>query len=155
MELEKLQISNILFPSSVRLPIQIQGILFSRINGEIQYLLLKRHPERGGFWQPVTGGLEEGETRVEALKREVLEETGIKNLVRIIEGVYHFELATPLHEKEFVYGVEVLHTKEIEMDNNEHSEYRWCNLEEAFKLLKWKDNKEALERLDEILSMKK
>jgi len=155
MELEKLQISNILFPNSVRLPIQVQGILFSKVHGEIQYLLLKRHSERGGFWQPVTGGLEGGETRVEALKREVLEETGIKNLVRIIEDVYHFELSTPLHEKEFVYGVEVLHTKEIEMDNIEHSEYRWCSFEEALTLLKWKDNKEALERLDEILSMKK
>ncbi|UCC34079.1 MAG: NUDIX domain-containing protein, partial [Candidatus Bathyarchaeota archaeon] len=55
----------------MRLPIQIQAILFKRSGGEIQYLLLKRCPERGGFWQPVTGGLEEGENRLEALKREI------------------------------------------------------------------------------------
>jgi len=61
----------------VRLPIQVQGILFRKINEEIQYLLLKRKPEREDFWQPVTGGLEEGETKIEALKREVREETGI------------------------------------------------------------------------------
>lgn len=152
MELEKLQISNSLFLNSVRLPIQVQGILFRKINGEVQYLLLKRNPEREGFWQPVTGGLEEGETRVEALEREVLEETGIENSVRIIEDVYYFELSTPLHEKEYVYGVEVLLTEEIEMDNKEHSEYRWCSFEEARKLLKWKENKEALEKLNEILS---
>jgi len=100
----------------------------------------------------VTGGLEEGETRVEALERELLEETGIKNLVRIIEDVYYFELPTILHEKEYVYGVEVLPTEEIEIDNREHSEYRWCSLQEALKLLKWKENKEALEKLHEILS---
>jgi len=149
---EKLQISNFLLLNSVRLPIQVQGILFRKINGEIQYLLLKRTLEREGFWQPVTGGLEEGETRVEALERELLEETGIKNLVRIIEDVYYFELPTILHEKEYVYGVEVLPTEEIEIDNREHSEYRWCSLQKALKLLKWKENKEALEKLHEILS---
>jgi dATP pyrophosphohydrolase len=149
---EKLQISNFLLLNSVRLPIQVQGILFRKISGEIQYLLLKRTLEREGFWQPVTGGLEEGETRVEALERELLEETGIKNLVRIIEDVYYFELPTILHEKEYVYGVEVLPTEEIEIDNREHSEYRWCSLQEALKLLKWKENKEALEKLHEILS---
>ena len=101
----------------------------------------------------MTGGVEEGERRIQALEREVLEETGIKDPVRIIEDVYYFELSTPLHEKEYVYGVEVLLTEEIEIDNKEHSEHRWCGFEEALKLLKWKDNKEALSRLNEILSI--
>ena len=65
----------------MRLPIQVQAILFRKINGRTQYLLLKRIPVTGGleegFWQPVTGGIEEGEKRTEALKREVSEETGI------------------------------------------------------------------------------
>lgn len=139
----------------MRLPIQVQGILFRKINGEVQYLLLKRIPDREGFWQPVTGGLEEGETRAEALEREVLEETGIKNPVRIIEDVYYFELSTTLHEKEYVYGVEVLPSEEIEIDDREHSEHRWCGFEEALKLLRWKENKEALRKLNEILSVRK
>ena len=155
MEPDKLHIPNSLFLNSVRLLIQVQGILFRKINGEIQYLLLKRNPEREGFWQPVTGGLEEGETRVEALEREVLEETGIESPIRIIKDVYYFELSTPLHEKEYVFGVEVLSTEDITIDNREHSEHRWCSLEEALKLLKWKENKEALERLNEILSRQK
>ncbi len=139
----------------MRLPIEIEGILFKRTDGKIQYLLLKRTPEREGFWQPVTGGLEEGETKMEALEREVLEETGIGNPVRTIEDVYSFELSTALDEKEYVYGVEVLPTEEIEIDRREHSEYRWCSLEEALRLLKWKENKKALERLNEILSRQK
>ena len=139
----------------MRLPIQVQGILFKKSYGKIQYLLLKRNPERGGFWQHVTGGLEKGETRIEALKREVLEETGIENLVRIVEGVYCFELSSPLHEKEYVFGVEVLLDEEVEMDKNEHSEYRWCSFAKASKLLKWKENKEALGKLNEILCKQK
>ena len=78
----------------MRLPIQVQGILFRKINGEIQYLLRKR--QKQGFWPPVTGGIEEGEKRIEALKREVSEETGIKNVVRIIENVHYDERARAL-----------------------------------------------------------
>ena len=73
----------------MRLPIQVQGILFRTINGKAQYLLLKRIKE--GFWQPVTGGIEEGETKIEALKREVREETGIKNIVRIMKDIHNCE----------------------------------------------------------------
>jgi len=53
------------------------------------------------------------------------------------------------------YGVEVLPIEEIEIDNKEHSEHRWCNFKEALKLLKWKENKEALEKLNAILSRQK
>lgn len=59
----------------MRLPIQVQAILFRKIDGRTQYLLLKRIPGPGGleegFWQPVTGSIEEGEKRTEAVKREV------------------------------------------------------------------------------------
>ncbi len=75
----------------MRLPIQVQGILFRKINGKIQYLLLKRISSIGRFWQPVTGGIEEGETKIEALKREVSEETGIKNIVRIMKDIHNCE----------------------------------------------------------------
>jgi lipoyl(octanoyl) transferase len=41
-------------------------------------LLLRRTPERGAFWQPVTGRVEPGETQQEAAAREVWEETGAR-----------------------------------------------------------------------------
>ena len=135
----------------MRLPIQIEVILFRRIDGEIQYLLLKRISKLGEFWQPVTGGLEKGETKMEALKREIKEETGIENLVRIIEGVHYFELATPLHEKEYVYGVEVLPTEKIVL-SWEHSEFKWYSFLEALGKLRWEENKEAIRRLNMILT---
>lgn len=147
----------------MRLPIQVQGILFRKINGRTQYLLLKRIPETGGleegFWQPVTGGIEEGEKRIEALKREVSEETGIKNFLRIIENVHYDEFwdffkreARQRLIKEYVFGVEISSNENVAI-GREHSEYRWCGFEEALKLLKWKENKEALKKLNEILSV--
>jgi len=135
----------------MRLPIQVEAIIFRREGGTVEYLLLKRLPERNGFWQPVTGGLEEGESRTEALRREIREETGIENLVRVIEDLYYFEFSDPNLNQEYVYGVEVSPTEHVVFDRKEHSEYRWCGIKDAFQLLSWKENKEALEKLNTIL----
>ncbi len=136
----------------MRLPIQIEAILFKRADGKIQYLLLKRIPRRGGFWQPITGGLEEGETKIEALKREIREETGIKNIIKIIEDVHYYEILDPHLVKEYVFGVEVSSDEEVVLDGKEHSEFKWCNYQEALRLMKWKENRDALKKLDRILS---
>jgi 8-oxo-dGTP pyrophosphatase MutT (NUDIX family) len=135
----------------MRLPIQVEAIIFRRNSNRIEYLLLKRLPERNGFWQPVTGGVEEGETLTEALRREIREETGIENLVRVIEDIYYFEFSDPNLNKEYVYGVEVASTEVVVLDGKEHSEYRWCSIKDALQLLSWKENKEALEKLNTIL----
>jgi 8-oxo-dGTP pyrophosphatase MutT (NUDIX family) len=148
----------------MRLPIEIEGILFKRIDGKIWYLLLKRRPEKGEFWQPVTGGLEEGETKTETLRREIREETGIENIIKIIEDVHYYEFQAPSlieyfkrhgracnHVKEYVFGVEVSSEARIILDEREHSEFKWCSLQEALRLMKWKGDKEALKKLDRIL----
>jgi len=118
----------------------------------IEYLLSKRLPERNGVWQPVTGGMKEGETREEALCREVKEETGVKNIVAVIEGLYYFEFSDPNLNQEYVYGVEVSPSEEIVLGREEHSEYKWCSFQEALQLLYWKENKEALRKLNMTLT---
>ena len=138
----------------MRLPIQVvEAIIFRRKSDTVEYLLLKRLPDRNGFWhwQPVTGVLEEKETRTEALRREIKEETGIKNLIRVIEDLYYFEFSDSNLNQEYVYGVEVSSIEEVVLDGREHSEYRWCGIKDALQLLYWKENKEALEKLNKIL----
>lgn len=135
----------------MRLPIQIEAIIYRKNISTLEYLLLKRLPERNGFWQPVTGGLETGETQTEALYREIREETGIGKLVRVIEGLHYFEFSDPNLNQEYVYGVEVSPTEDVVLDGKEHSQYKWCSFREALQLLHWKENKEALERLNAIL----
>jgi len=139
----------------MKLPTQIvvEALIFRRNGNTIEYLLLKRLPDRNGFWhwQPVTGGLEEGETRTDALYREIEEETGIQHLLKVIEGLYYFEFSNPNLNQEYVYGVEVSATEKVVLDGKEHSEYRWCGVQEALRLLYWKENKEALKKLNTIL----
>ena len=134
--------------------IQIEAIVFRKIRGKYEYLLLKRIESRGGFWQPVTGGLEKGEKVAEAVLREVKEETGITRIQKVIENVYEFILEESPDVTEFVFGLEVGPDEEIRLDKNiyeEHEDYKWCSYSEAMKLLKWPGNKKGLANLDRIL----
>ena len=40
---------------------QVEVIVFKMVNGQPLFLLLKRNPRRGGFWQPITGGVHDEE----------------------------------------------------------------------------------------------
>jgi dihydroneopterin triphosphate diphosphatase len=59
--------------------VNVQAFVFTT-NPEFNVLILKRVSERSGYWQPVCGGIEPGETPKEAAVREVFEETAIKNI---------------------------------------------------------------------------
>lgn len=61
----------------MRQPVQVLVYPLKTTDCGWEYLLLRRIASRGGFWQGVTGGLEEGEDLVKAAERELLEETGL------------------------------------------------------------------------------
>ncbi|MFX1311183.1 MAG: NUDIX pyrophosphatase [Promethearchaeota archaeon] len=121
--------------------INVQVFLFTR-KPEFKVLVLKRTKERGGFWQPLSGGVEEGENIYNTIKREILEETGIKVIKNIYDLDYSFDFKAPISRKwmrDICFGVELDNLYDIKL-SNEHDEYRWCNEKEARKLLKWKYN---------------
>lgn len=114
--------------------------------------MLKRNQEKGGFWQPITGGVEDGESLAQAVNRELWEETGISKYVRVINDVYYFEFNTTEYGKlkEYVFGIEVAPDIEAKI-SSEHTEMKWCTLEESLALLKYEDNKSALKKLNSLL----
>jgi dATP pyrophosphohydrolase len=145
----------------MRLPVQVQAILYRKTNTKTQYLLLKRISDTGGFWQPVTGGIEKGETKTQALKREIQEETGIKNPAKITKNIHHYQFIDFFKQenrqrqiKEYAYAVEVSPNQKITI-SHEHTQHKWCTYKEALKLLKYKENKETLKKLNKILTTQK
>ncbi len=133
---------------------KVQVIVFRKNNGNIEFLLLRRIPKKGRFWQPVTGGIEERETKKEAVIREVREETGVKKIIKIIEKVYHLKLEGDGSD-EYVFGVEILPDANISLKENiypEHDKYKWYKFEKALSMLRWPGNKEGLRRLNKILT---
>jgi dATP pyrophosphohydrolase len=122
---------------------------------DLRFLLMKRRPEKGGFWQPVSGGIERNETPLQALKREVMEETGIKSYERIIDLEYTFVHHTEkdgalMKMKDICYAVEVKRTFKITL-SDEHLEYKWCDLEESMQYLDWEPVVIALQKLVELV----
>jgi lipoyl(octanoyl) transferase len=121
----------------------------------LRFLLMKRKQEKGGFWQSVSGGIERSETPLQALKREVMEETGIKSYERIIDLEYTFLHATEkdgvlMRMEDICYAVEVKRSLKITL-SDEHLEYKWCDLEESMQYLDWEPLVIALQKLVELV----
>ena len=132
---------------------QVEVIIFKLIDHKPVFLLLKRHPERGGFWQPVTGGVEADEDLRVAALREMEEETGIRDTIKVLENVHYFEFEANGGygwTKEYVYGVEVNKKVQVVI-SDEHTEMKWCSLEESLDLLKYESNREGFRKIAGML----
>jgi 8-oxo-dGTP pyrophosphatase MutT (NUDIX family) len=131
-----------------------------------EVLLIRRIPEHGGFWQGVTGAPEPGESDKEAALREVREETGFD--VRVEPLDFRYELyCSPEAEQQWLelYGpgvdtvAEETFAAEVPpgmvptLAPAEHDAFRWCSFDEALGLLKWDENRRALEVLRERLGL--
>ena len=71
---------------------QVECIVFRQQNKNYEFLLLKRIPKKGGFWQPVSGGIEtEDKSIIDSAYRELKEETNIsKNeIITVFENVHY------------------------------------------------------------------
>ncbi len=134
------------------------GFIIYYQDKEPKFLLLK-YPSYWGF---VKGLIEKNENFEKAAKRELEEETGIKN-IEIIPGFEHkqewfFRLNEKTVKKEAVFFLARI-TKE-EADNVkisfEHEDFAWLSYEKALEKLKIKNNREMLEKANEfVLEYKK
>lgn len=114
-------------------------------------LVLKRIPEKSGYWQPVCGGVDNGEELRGTVIREVFEETGITKVKSIINLNYSFSYREPkngqvMDMQDFCFAVEVDVIPEVRL-SSEHEQYKWCSYDEAIKVLSWEPCLVALEKL--------
>lgn len=139
----------------------IQVVIGHRHKNKVEYLLLHRVPESGGFWQPVTGTIERkrNETPFEAANREVFEETGFELHITPLDYVHSFMIdpiyqkkgmKSPIFNREHSFTARAPH-REVRLAVNEHSEYEWLDYESAKKRLMWRGNHRAFELASRIL----
>ncbi|MHB8584844.1 MAG: NUDIX domain-containing protein [Thermoplasmatota archaeon] len=107
-------------------------------------LLLRRKPEIGAGWQPVTGKVEAGETHEEAARRELAEETGLEaeRLEELgLESEFVGYDGRSYRERAFVAVV----GPGLVRVGAEHEEARFVPPAEARRLLQWEENRLALD----------
>lgn len=106
------------------------SVVVTRADGRV--LLLERTTERGGFWQPVTGRVEAGESPQQAAQRELREETGLVAEVSSLgyEHVFALRDARPpdlVRESAF----RAQSASEIKLDPREHVAMGFFTRDEA------------------------
>lgn len=116
-----------------------------------QILLLQVEEEERSFWQPITGGIEEGESAAAACLREILEETGLKIIHSELQPLGHHTVEIDknltIHKSLFLVRTA---KKDIEI-SDEHTDFQWVDLAQVPSQLYWPSNQETFQMMMEKL----
>jgi len=130
------------------------AIVFRKKGNEIFYLLLQYE---AGHWGFPRGLIEKGETLEETAKREIEEETGIKNL-KFLPGFketikYFFKWKGKNILKFVTYFLAQTKEKKVSL-SFEHKDFEWLPYKEALEKLTFENSKEVLKKAHQFLKQK-
>jgi 8-oxo-dGTP pyrophosphatase MutT (NUDIX family) len=133
------------------------AVIFRQENNKIYYLLL-HYPSSAKapkeYWDFPKGHIEKGEKLEETVKREVEEETGLKD-IKFVGGFkewikYFFKFKGKNVFKIVTFLLAETKTKKVKV-SFEHLGYEWLSYEEALKQLTFNNAKEILKKANDFL----
>ncbi len=132
-------------------------LIYRKENNKILYLLLykKPHLHYKESWDFPRGLMEKNEKSEETALREVREESGITDLIlnkNFEEKLrWFYRKDGRLVSKEVIYFLGETKTSDVKI-SSEHDDFKWCDYEEALKLIKFDNAKQIFKKANEILS---
>ena len=127
----------------------IEAWIYNPIAKEI--LLLKVKTEQLSFWQPITGGIENGESSEIACIREIFEETGLEiELTKLLQVGHH---TVVIDEDLTIFKTLFLvETKQGDIRiSDEHIDFMWTEVKKVPDILYWQSNQETFQKILEKL----
>jgi len=152
----------IIFKYNKNMPIEKSAgaVIFRKEGNKIYYLLL-HYPSNAKapreYWDFPKGHIEKGEKIEETVKREVKEETGLKD-IKLIEGFkewikYFFKFKGKNIFKIVTFFLAETKTKTVKV-SFEHIGFKWLPYEEAIEKLTFKNAKDILKKANDYLNSK-
>lgn len=125
---------------------------------QVEFLLLKRSDGEiySGIWQMVTGSIDKNEKAYQTALREIKEETNLSpKQFWVVPNVNSFYEP----KKDYICMVPVFAAL-VDLDcqvtiSNEHSEYKWVDVDEAKKLLAWRGQRNSVDIIFEYFTKEK
>ncbi|MBI2936923.1 MAG: NUDIX domain-containing protein [Thaumarchaeota archaeon] len=127
------------------------AVLFIDDGASIKFLVL-HYP--AGHWDFPKGNIEKGEEPLDTVRREVEEETGIKN-IEIIPGFkreieYYYRRSGELVHKQVIYLLAKTTTRAVTL-SAEHQNYAWLDFEKSVDRVTYRNSKTILREAAKFL----
>ncbi len=141
-------------------PVSVLVVIYTR---DLDVLLIERaaHP---GYWQSVTGSLEEDETPIDAARRELFEETGLEAARHMLSDwrqQVRYEIFPEwrqryapgvTHNTEHLFSLQLTAREPIRLAADEHRAALWLPWREAAeKVFSW-SNRDAILALPDYMA---
>ena len=116
------------------------------------YLLLKSAQGIESFWTPIHGPIGFGEKLESAIRREVMDDTGIGRPAELIDLQMPGRWVVGDEEiVEWTFGFRVPPAAEPRLDQDRWADYRWAAFAEAYPSLELETDRAAIMRLHALL----
>jgi len=130
------------------------AVIFYRKAKTIEYLILQYRHEG---WDFPRGAIEKGEEEKQTARREIREETGLKNLEFIlgfrkkVSWFYRSKNNKTIY-KEAIYFLARSRDKKVEL-SSEHTNFQWLPFQKALEQLTFDNAKKILQKAHEHLTL--
>jgi len=131
------------------------GVIFRRRDAEVDIAVIST--KGGKVWGLPKGTAEKGENLARTAHREVREETGLEG--HIIEKIGHIEYFFSFRDKDEIKRIfKIVYfflmeyaSGRVEDHDQEVDECRWVTIDEAVGLMRFKDEKEIIEKAKRMI----
>lgn len=143
-------------PSYISNTIQAHLARWNSIIGIYEFLVLKRSNDvriYPGIWQVITGTIEENETALQSVIREIKEETSIEavNIWVLPYVTQFFNISRDAISASAVFGILVNEEETVKL-STEHTEFQWLDYKSALeKIVLESHNKGMSVFLEQVL----